>query len=103
MTRRPRARAGTTLVELLVVLCILGVIAGVSVMAVRQFEPPAPTDPRAIMADSLRAAVDAPRTIVVRVVQDGRPASATIHPDGSVVGDSALGTDRFTGRSLHAK
>lgn len=98
-----RHSRGTTLVELLVVLCILGVIAGVTVMAARRFERPAPDDPRTIVSESLRSAVDTPRTIVVRVVHNGRPLSATIRPDGSVVGDSALETDRFTGRPLHAR
>jgi prepilin-type N-terminal cleavage/methylation domain-containing protein len=101
MTRRPSH--GTTLVELLVVLCVLGVFAGVTVLAVRRFDRPAADDPRAILAESLRAAVDTPRTIVVRVVRDGRPQSATIRPDGAVVSDSALGVDRFTGRVPRAR
>ena len=102
MIRQTRSR-GTTLVELLVVLCILGVIAGVTVLAARRFERPAPGDPLAIVAESLRSAVDTSHAIVVRVVRDGRPLSATVSPDGSVVGDSALEMDRLTGHSLHAR
>jgi prepilin-type N-terminal cleavage/methylation domain-containing protein len=98
-----RNHPGVTLVELLVVLCVLGVVASVAVLAVRQFDRPAPDDPRIILAESLRVAVDTPRTIVVRVVHDGRPLSATIRPDGSVVGDSALAVDRFTGRPPRAR
>lgn len=103
MTSKISPRRGTTLVELLVVLCILGVIAGVTVLALRRLDRPAPDDPSTIVAESLRAAVDTPRTIVVRVVRDGRPLSATIRPDGSVVGDSALDIDRLTGRASHAR
>jgi prepilin-type N-terminal cleavage/methylation domain-containing protein len=103
MIRNTRERRGTTLVELLVVLCILGIIAGVTVLAVRRFERPSPGDPGAILAESLRSALDTPHTSVVRIVRDGRPLSATIHPDGSIVADSALRADRLTGRPTHAR
>ena len=103
MTRDVRWCRGTTLVELLVVLCILGVIASVTVLAIRRLDRPSPDDPAAILAESLRAAVDTPRTIVVRVAHDGRPLSATIRPDGSIVADSALHADRLTGRTVHAR
>ena len=97
------ARCGTTLVELLVVLSILGVFASVTVLAIRRFDRPAADDPSAILAESLRAAVDTPRTIVVRIVGDGGPRTATIRPDGSVAADSLLGVDRLTGRTVHAR
>ncbi len=103
MTRDVRCRRGTTLVELLVVLCILGVIASVTVLAIRRFDGPSPDDPAAILAESLRAAVDTPRTIFVRVARDGPPLSATILPDGSIVADSTLGADRLTGRTGHVR
>ena len=98
-----RSRRATTLVERLVVLCVLGILAAVAVLAVRRFDRPAPDDPTAIIAESLRVAVDTPRTIVVRIVREGRPLSATVRSDGSVVADSALAMDRFTGRSLHVR
>jgi prepilin-type N-terminal cleavage/methylation domain-containing protein len=103
MMRNVRWRRGTTLVELLVVLCILGIIASVTVLAIRRSDRPAPDDPAAILAESLRAAVDTPRTIVVRVAHDGQPLSATIRPDGSIVADPALDADRLTGRTGHAR
>jgi len=105
MTRDPRELRGTTLVELLVVLSVLGVIASVAVLAVRRFDRPAPNDPRAILAESLRVAVDSSRAIVVRFVRDGRAFSATVRPDGTVVADSggSLDADRLTGRPSHAR
>jgi len=97
-----RHKRGSTLIELLVVLSVLAILASVTVLAARRFDPPPRDDPSIVLADSLRVAVDTPRTIVVRLVQSGAPLSAAIRPDGSVVGDSALGVDRFTGR-MHAR
>ena len=97
-----RGQRGSTLIELLIVLSVLGIMASVAVLAARRFDPPPRDDPSVVIAESLRAAVDTPRAIVVRLVRDGVPLSATIRPDGSVVGDTALGVDRFTGRA-HAR
>lgn len=97
-----RRKNGSTLIELLVVLSVLGILASVSVLAVRRLDPPARDDPSVVLAESLRVAVDTPRTIVVRLVRHGQPLSAAIRPDGSIVGDSAFGADRFTGRT-HAR
>ena len=94
-----RRRNGSTLIELLVVLSVLGILASVTVLAARRFDPPPRDDPSAVLAESLRVAVDTPRTIVVRLTHDGAPLSAAIRPDGSIVGDSAFGADRFTGRT----
>ena len=97
------SRRGTTLIELLIVLCVLGVVAGVTALAIRRIDRPSSDDPATILAESLRAAVDTPRTILVRIPNDGKPLWATIRPDGSIVGDSALEMDRFTGRPSHAR
>jgi prepilin-type N-terminal cleavage/methylation domain-containing protein len=97
-----RHKGGSTLIELLVVLSVLAILASVTVLAARRFDPPPRDDPSVVLAESLRVAVDTPRTIVVRLVRGGAPISAAIRPDGSVVGDSALSVDRFTGRT-HAR
>lgn len=99
MNRRAR---GSTLIELIVVLSVLAILASVAVLAARRFDPPPRDDPSVVLAESLRVAIDTPRTIVVRLVRDGRPLSAAIRPDGSIVGDSAFEADRFTGRT-HAR
>lgn len=94
---------GTTLVELLVTLSILGILAGVTTLALRRVDRPASDDPLTILADSLRLAVDTPRAVVVRLVRDRKPLSATLWPDGSIVADSALRVDRLTGRPDSAR
>lgn len=98
-----RLRRGTTLIELLVTLAILGIIAGVTVLAVRQMDRPRPTDPRTILADTLRAVLASGRPAIVRVITDSGPASAVVRADGSIIADSLLDVDRFTGASNHAR
>jgi hypothetical protein len=34
---------------------------------------------------------------------NGRPVFATVNPDGSVVADTAIQVNRFTGRSVNGK
>ena len=97
MSRRTR-RAGTTLVELLITLSVMGVIMGVATMAVRRIEAPRPDDPYQIVEDSLRRAVAIGRGTTIKLMVRGLPALVTVNPDGSVVADSALGIERFTGR-----
>jgi prepilin-type N-terminal cleavage/methylation domain-containing protein len=96
-------RRGVTLVELLVTLVILGVIAGVTVLAVRRMDPPRADDPRTIIADTLRAVLASGRPTVVRIMTDSGPASATIRADGGIVADSVLGVERFTGAPNRAR
>jgi prepilin-type N-terminal cleavage/methylation domain-containing protein len=92
MTRR-----GTTLIELLVTTAILGIIAGVCVLAIRRFPPADPNDPEQILADSLRVAVATGRTIFVDIQVDSTDAHAAVRPDGSIVADTILKLERFTG------
>lgn len=99
MTHRP----GVTLLELLVTIVILGVIAGVTVLAIRRIDPPKPDDPRTILAESLRVVLMSGRPAVVRVMTDSGPAFGTIRADGSIVADSILDVERMTGRPNHAR
>jgi prepilin-type N-terminal cleavage/methylation domain-containing protein len=110
MTRR----AGITLLELIVVLAIMGIMAAVVGLAVRQPEPPLPATSleaaRAAVADARREAMRTGQPVAVTVSIDAgsrRSASAagtliqlhaTAAPDGSVIADTALRIDRLSGR-----
>lgn len=99
----PRCRRGMTLVELLVTLAIMGVMLGVVTLAARQIARPAPDDPYHIVVDSLRASVSHGRPVTLRFVVQGVAASATVYPDGSVVGDSLLAIERLSGKTRHGR
>lgn len=97
-----RRRCGTTLLELMAVLLIVGVVAGVVSLAVRRLDQPDPADPYTRIATARRDAVadGIGRALVVRV--DGRAMAVSILADGRVMADTALGIDRLTGRRLDA-
>jgi len=99
-------KPGTTLVELLFVLCVIGMLAGVVAIAVRQTS----ARPESAAHDARRT-LDSVRSLVVR---DGRQRTVmvedtaavytiTILPDGSVIGDSLFvqsgAVDRLSGRA----
>ena len=94
---RTRSR-GVTLVELVVVLTILGVVAGVVGLAIRRSAPIRAADaPTAAIAAARRVAIDSARIVTVDVGGDMTPNRATAYPNGSVVTDTALSIDRLTG------
>jgi len=90
-------------VELLVTLAMMGVILGVSTLAFRRIEKPAPGDPYSILADSQRVAVANGRSVTLRLMVHGIPAEVTVYSDGSILGDSVLGIDRLAGRMPNAR
>ena len=107
-------RAGVTLVELLVVLAILGVMAGVAglsfarpVLAVQQ--PGSLEAALDSIAEVRRMAITRGVSITVTLSISGSTAGggdapwivrATALPDGSIIADAALGIDRLTGRPV---
>jgi prepilin-type N-terminal cleavage/methylation domain-containing protein len=91
------SRAGFTLVELLVVMTILAITSMIATLAVHGAEPLSPDDPWRILADSQRIALATGKSIVVRLSVSGKPAYASIQPDGSVVADSILEMGRLSG------
>jgi hypothetical protein len=84
---------------MMVVLAILGVMAGVAGLAARSLERTDPASERAAaVADARRRALETRRPVTL-VVQAGDSVRRMIaYPDGSVRGDSALGLDVLTGR-----
>ena len=95
-------RSGVTLLELIVCVAVLGMMASVATLAMRGAEPRDRNDPATIIADTLEIVLGTGTPATVQFVVNGRPAVATINPDGSIVADSILGIDRFTGRSTRA-
>jgi prepilin-type N-terminal cleavage/methylation domain-containing protein len=97
------AQRGGTLIEMLVTLALLGVLASVATLAIRRVAPPDPNDPLTIIADTINAVMKTGRPATLRFVVNGRPALATLNPDGSIVADTVLHIDRLTGESTHAR
>jgi prepilin-type N-terminal cleavage/methylation domain-containing protein len=98
------ARAGFTLVELMVVLAILGVMAGVAGLAARSVDTTDPASARAsLIADARRRALETRRPVAISVDVDGSARRVLALPDGSVRADSALGLDALTGRPRAAR
>jgi hypothetical protein len=95
-------RVGATLLELIVCVAVLGLMASVATLALRSAVPPDPNDPMTIIADTLETVLATGAAATLQFDVNGRPALATINPDGSILADSILGIDRFTGRSTHA-
>jgi prepilin-type N-terminal cleavage/methylation domain-containing protein len=99
--RRDRrdARAGVTLVELMVVLVLLTVMAGVVGLAWR----PAPAararvgDARDVIAAARLRAIESGTSVMVVVTAGDRRIHVTAHPDGSLLGAASLGFDPLTG------
>lgn len=94
-------RGGNTLVEFLVVLAILGVVAGVTGLSFRRVpEPALANEADTRIADARREAIRSGKSITVIVSERGEPMAATAHPDGRVVADTALAIDPLGGRPL---
>ena len=94
-------RSGVTLAELLVVIVILGLIAGIAVQGFANGPHTAEAESRATIERQLRAARSAAlrtrRPVVIRVADSLGAMSAVALPDGSIIGDAVLSRDRLTG------
>lgn len=94
---------GTTLVELMVTLVLLGLLASVAALAARVHGLPPSHDPFVVLADSAHVAAAQSRAIVLRLVAHETTAVALVEPDGSVIADSILHVDRLTGTPSNAR
>jgi prepilin-type N-terminal cleavage/methylation domain-containing protein len=97
------SRPGVTLIELIVVLAIVAIMAGVTTLAFRRADMTPTVEPWvSAVAAARRTAVDSGRTVSLTVRVGDKVYAATALPDGSVVADAALGVDRLTGEVAHA-
>ena len=97
--RRRTTTRGNTLIELLVVLAILGVVAGVTGMAFRTTSDTRVIDNgQAQIAEARRQAIGDGQSLTVIITRDGHAVAATAHADGSIIADTSLFIDRFSGR-----
>ena len=98
MSRSPVAhRHGSTLVELLVTIAMLGLIASVATLAARRMVVPDATDLAWLATDSLAGVVARARPARIDTSKFGAPVSASLEIDGSIVADSAFHIDRLSG------
>jgi prepilin-type N-terminal cleavage/methylation domain-containing protein len=96
-------RPGVTLIELIVVLAIVAVMAGVTTLAFRRADLTPQVEPwvRA-MAAARQTAIDSARTVSLTIRIADSLYAATAFPDGSMLADPRLGIDRLTGEVTRA-
>lgn len=92
MTRR----SGFTLIELIVVIAMLGIIAGVTAVSLRSPVDPATLENAEITAASRRA-IESGHPVSISVRRQQHVYAITAKPDGRVVADTALMLDPLTG------
>jgi prepilin-type N-terminal cleavage/methylation domain-containing protein len=95
-------RAGVTLIELIVVIAILGVIAGLTGIAMRNADRAAPPSTARRIAAARHEAIT--RGTPVELLLSSGDTSYTVLalPDGRVLADSALGIDVVSGAQRDA-
>jgi prepilin-type N-terminal cleavage/methylation domain-containing protein len=93
-----RRNAGVTLVELMVVLVLLSVMAGIVAVTWRP-EPvrTRPSGAREVVAAARIRAIESGSNVTVSVLVGERHVDVTARPDGRVVGATSLGFDPLTG------
>lgn len=92
-----RTRDGVTLIELIVVLAVLGILAGLTTVGFRA-ERPVERSLAARIAAARRDAVQTGRPVSFVLDDSGSPHAIRALPDGRVLADVDLGVDMTTGR-----
>lgn len=93
---------GMTLIEVIVVVAIVGVIAGVTALVLPRVAVLPSNDPGRVLAETRRLALREGVAHAARLEIDSVAHEVLVLPDGSVVADSSVPLDRFTSRWRHA-
>lgn len=89
---------GVTLVELLVVLVLLGLVAGVVGLTLHTSKPISVADPiRSAIAAARDSAIRSGRRVTIALQVNDAQRHVTAIPDGRVFADSALDISPLTG------
>ncbi|HEX6807358.1 MAG TPA: prepilin-type N-terminal cleavage/methylation domain-containing protein [Gemmatimonadaceae bacterium] len=93
--KAPRA---VTLVELLVVLVLMGLVAGVVGLTIHTAKPLQGTDPiTSAIAVARDSAIRTGRSVIISLQLSDGQRDVTASPDGRVIADSSMGIDPLTG------
>jgi prepilin-type N-terminal cleavage/methylation domain-containing protein len=94
-----RGTRGVTLVELMVVLVVLGLMAGVVGLAWRH-SPASQDTERDAIARARVQALESGATVRFQVTLEGQRVMVAALPDGSVIAPAGLHLDRLTGTTV---
>lgn len=99
-----REGRGVTVVELLVVLILLGLMAGVVGLTLRTAQPVRHPDAAHLAATQARdSAIHSGRPVTIVFTSDSQRLDITALPDGQLVADARLAIDPLTGRANAAR
>jgi prepilin-type N-terminal cleavage/methylation domain-containing protein len=98
LNRGQASTAGSTLIELIVVLAIMGIMAGVVALSFRGAGEREKDTPKTRIAAARREALEKRHAVSVTIAVGDSLRELTAFPDGRVVGDTLLGIDPLTGR-----
>ena len=99
---KPTSRRGVTLVELMVVLVLLGLMAGVVGLAWHRPANPSSEDAgRAAITQARTHALESGTTVRVQLTIAGRRVTVAALPDGSLIVPAGVSLDGLTGTRNH--
>lgn len=103
MTGGAAARQGFTLAELMVVIVILGVMAGITGVAFATTAPVPVSDAGFVLLAAMRdSAVRSGRVVTGQLELPGAEYLVTAFPDGRVATDAPVAVDPLSGRRINA-